>query len=364
MTKIGFVSTLEGHLWGGSEELWSRTATRLVEKGLTVGANVWRRYAPVPQIDKLAQSGCQVTIRRELRKLKRLIGYFPLRWLDTFKPDLVVISMGSHLGGETWMEACQERGIPYAVIIQATMEFLWEDSDATLRSSKAYEGAKAVYCVSQANLDFLKIYLSSKLPNAKVVSNPFNVAFDSSPVYPSTENGFHMACVGRLHMESKGQDLIVQLLNMEKWRNRDLTVNLFGNGPHKEAIGRLIELKSLKNLVFCGHTPNPASIWETNHALLLPSRYEGLPLAVVEAMICGRACVVTDVAGNREVVEDGVSGFIAAAPTLRALDSTMETAWNRRFEWQEMGRIAAERIRTKVPADPIEVFADELLSII
>ena len=362
MAKIGFVSTLEGHLWGGSEELWSKTAIRLVEKGNTVGANLWRRSAPVPQIEHLAQNGCLVTIRRDLRRISRFTGYLPLKWLDVFKPDLVVISMGSHLGGELWMDACKKRGIKYVVIVQAIIEFNWEDSDATHRSAQWYESANAVYCVSMGNLEFLRTYLSSDLKNAKVVRNPVNVALDSAPEWPSTQGGFHLACVGRLQMDAKGQDLIIRLLSMEKWRNRQIHVSLYGSGPHRESIKRNIQRCSLNNLVLEGHVDNPVVIWERNHALLMPSRYEGLPLSVVEAMLCGRPCIVTDVAGNAEVVQDNINGFLAAGPNLKSLDEAMERAWNRRDEWRRMGKAAAEQIREFLPADPIETFAQELLS--
>ena len=57
---------------------------------------------------------------------------------------------------------------------------------------------------------------------------------------------------------------------------------------------------------------------------MLPSRFEGLPLALVEAMLCPRPAVVTNVAGNTEVIEDGETGFVAAAPTAGHLDEAME----------------------------------------
>ena len=56
-------------------------------------------------------------------------------------------------------------------------------------------------------------------------------------------------------------------------------------------------------------------IWAEHHALVLPSRFEGMPLVVVEAMLCGRPCIVTDVGGNAELIRDGINGFLAKAPT-------------------------------------------------
>jgi glycosyl transferase family 1 len=53
-----------------------------------------------------------------------------------------------------------------------------------------------------------------------------------------------------------------------------------------------------------------------NHVHAMPSRIEGLPLVLIEAMLCGRPVVATDVAGA-EVIEDEVTGFLAGAQLKR-----------------------------------------------
>ena len=113
---------------------------------------------------------------------------------------------------------------------------------------------------------------------------------------------------------------------------------------------------------FEGQTADLTSIWKEHHALVLPSRAEGLPLALVEAMMCGRPCVVTKVGGNAKVVEDGITGFLAA-PDEDSIDAALEEAWARRGELREMGQRAALRIRELVPANPAEDFADTLLDL-
>jgi glycosyltransferase involved in cell wall biosynthesis len=91
----------------------------------------------------------------------------------------------------------------------------------------------------------------------------------------------------------------------------------------------------------------------------MPSRIEGLPLAVIEAMLCGRPVVATDVAGA-EVVEDGITGFLAEAPTVGCVGNALERFWRRKEEAKEIGAASAESIRRLVPPDPVRVFADKI----
>ncbi|MEI9974584.1 MAG: glycosyltransferase [Ignavibacteriota bacterium] len=109
---------------------------------------------------------------------------------------------------------------------------------------------------------------------------------------------------------------------------------------------------------------SPRDIWRENHGLALTSRAEGLPIVVVEAMLCGRICIVTDVGGNCEVIQDGVDGFIARDVSPAGIAGTLERAWERRAEWRSMGERAAESIRRKVPRDPSAWLVQELRKMI
>ena len=79
-------------------------------------------------------------------------------------------------------------------------------------------------------------------------------------------------------------------------------------------------------------------IWKENHILVLPSRYEGLPLVLVEAMWCGRPAVVTDVGGNAELCRDRQTGFVAQSATLASVAEAMERAWEARSDLEADGQ--------------------------
>ncbi|MBV8361748.1 MAG: glycosyltransferase [Deltaproteobacteria bacterium] len=59
---------------------------------------------------------------------------------------------------------------------------------------------------------------------------------------------------------------------------------------------------------------------------------DDLPLAMVEAILCRRPMVATDVAGHAEIIQDGVTGFLADAPTTASIATALERFWARRAE--------------------------------
>lgn len=366
MKKIAFVSTNDWTPWSGSEELWSQAAITMVNQGFTVGVNI-KGWKPTPiKIQELEQSNCCVVRRRYGSNLTKSLAFKGFKykslygWLNKFAPDLVVISQGYNFENIGWMEACLRRNIPYAVIVHAAMENNWPTDKVAAKASKGYQGAKRSFFVSQKNLELTVKQLATALDNAKIIRNPYNVSYDAAPPWPKDEGVLKLACVGRLDPDAKGQDILFEVLRSQKWRSRPIEVTLFGDGYRQNCVKRLRDLWSLDNVKFGGFVNNIEGIWASHHALVLPSRFEGLPLAVVEAMLCGRLCIVTDVAGNTELVKDNVNGFVAIAPKAECLDDAMERAWQRRKSWREIGQAAFVSVRKVIPRDPIDNFVSEL----
>ncbi len=361
--RVAFVSTMEGNPWGGSEELWSQTAGLLAKEGFRVGVNVKRcSEDPIP-IQNLERLKCDVVRRCPRTILQRVLGRMTSEteysWLNRFRPHLVIISQGGTADGLEWMEACLDRGIPYVTITHAVADYWWLNDYDTVRLGRGYRGAKICFFVSRGNMEVVQTQLVLQLPNARIVRNPVCVPFDTCLAWPDGPT-YRLACVGRLEPNAKGQDILFRVLRLEKWRQRPIRVTLYGNGANTKTLARLKEFWNLQMVEFAGFLSNPENIWKAEQILVLPSRVEGLPLAIVEAMLCGRPCIVTDVAGNTEMVEDNVTGFVAAAPTPALLDEAMERAWNRRHDWQSMGQGAARHIRELVSRDPVGEFIGEI----
>jgi glycosyltransferase involved in cell wall biosynthesis len=365
--------------WGGSEELWKGAALVLLAAGHQVFVNVKEWPQKPSQITELENAGCIVERRKFyihpsfIKKLtdklmpfgeKHNTAYNRTAYLKSVNADLVVICQGSNQDGIDWMETCTAGGQKYATVSQAATETLWPPDDLAERLGKGFSNAKQNYFISQNNLKLTIKQTALSYNNCKVVRNPFNVPYNSNLTYPAKKDIYNLASVGRVQPDAKGQDILFEVLAMDKWQQRPIAINIYGKGPNINSLKKLAQLWGLKNINFHGHVANVSQIWENNEGLILPSRYEGLPLAVVEASLSGRISIVTDVAGNTEVIKDGITGFIAKAPNAALLDEAMENAWTKRDEWQQIGQLAKEYIKQHVPENPAQVFADELTSLL
>ncbi len=368
---------MSGVPWGGSEELWWRTARRLQSAGHQICVNFKWWPEPAKQLQKLADDGAEIFYRDRppikdwwtwLRTLSQNLSPnkdLQNKWTEVARPDVVLVTLGYHPDRVLIADECHRQGIPYAINVQSASSFFFLHGDTLDQYRKWYRNAKRVYFVSAENQHKLETNLAIDLPNAEIIENPFNVDPQRQPIWPSTQNGYRLACVGRIHFQSKGQDLIVDVMRRDRWRNRPLEIVFYGKDQ-----GNLRQLKDLivrynlgDRLKIAGFEEDMTEVWNQCHGLLLPSRYEGAALVIVEAMLSGRLAITTDTGRNAEFIRDGESGFIAPAATSDLLDEALERAWQVRDQWQTLGQLAAKRIRQCYSEDPVGAFADKLVQL-
>src|SRR5438876_4007196 len=353
--------------WGGSEELWSGAARILAERGHQVSAFKTAMDQTHPRVHQLKSLSCTVRNLRRLPAPQSLITRFHLLSLAVHltirRPDLVIISQGDNYDGLHFGYLCRKLRIPYALVSHKAADHFWPPDKSRRYRREVFAGAVRCFFVSEHNRRLTEEQNGMTLTNAEVVRNPYLVTADGPLPWPGREmECLRLACVARLYLLDKGQDILLRVLAGEKWKGRKLHVSFYGSGVNGEALADLAARLGLRNVSFEGQTEDVLGIWKNHHALVLPSRAEGMQLALVEAMMCGRPCVVTKVGGNAEVVQDGVTGFLAT-PDEDSIDAALEEAWARREELREMGQRAALRIRELVPASPAEDFAETLLDL-
>ncbi|MEO7170217.1 MAG: glycosyltransferase family 4 protein [Sphingomonas sp.] len=377
---IAFVSCNETH-WGGSEELWGAAAAELARRGHRVSVAKPNLPKGEPAIKRLNEAKCTLHDLAKFPLLpKAFYGIFSLisraaglSWqlarldiaLRFSRPDMVILSQGGNWDGFLYAGVLRRLGIPYALICQKATELYWPSDWMRERCKAMYADAQGAYFVSHHNHRLTEEQMGMAIPRGEVVRNPFLTAWDAPLPWPDAGDGLRLACVGRFFPMEKGQDMLLRVMALPKWRARDVRVSFFGAGDRAEGLKEMAAFLGLDNVAFPGFVRNvQGGIWAQHHALILPTRAEGLPLVVVETMLAGRVTITTDVAGSAEVCSDGETGFIAAAPTEAAIDEAMERAWAARAEWPAIAAAAAASIRTQVPRDPASTFADIVLRLV
>ena len=374
-----FISTMDSVPWGGSEELWSRAALKLVSKGFFVAASVVEWTPLDHRVQRLKDAGVIVSTRKQhpslwqrgLAKLTRAqngaVTISIRNLIGRLRPSIVVHSSGTAFPYPDFLEVCLSHEIPFVTIGQCNHEGWWLHDDVAARLRPAMLRARRCYFVSEANRRLAEKQLGCEMPNAEVIRNPFNVSYDAAPPWPSLGQSekIQFASVGRLHPPSKGQDLLFEALAMPHWRERAWQLRVYGDGPMRDTLGRFAQRLGIADRVnFALHVADIEAIWAANHVLVMPSRFEGLPLTIIEAMLCARPVIATNVAGHSEVIEHGVTGFLAEAPTVKAMSDALEQFWTRRGEAESMGKAAANRVRQLVPRDPAQEFSENLEKLI
>ncbi len=373
--------------WGGSEELWARSIPILLKNHRDIILLKQRINFDHPEFVSLASMGIHL---REMVPLKS----FPQRMLEKFarlprriyakcnrnyhledgiierlrrflksdRPDLVLISQGINFDGLIYARECLRLNIPYVLVTQKAVDFYWPQPGERAYMTECYKKAQRCFFVSKHNRNLTEEQFGIRLTNSCIISNPVKIPVKPIP-FPSAQPVYKLACVARLFVIDKGQDILLRILSRTRWRNRPVAVSFVGTGVDEDGLRAMASLLDLKNVEFTGQAADIEKVWREHHALILPSRSEGLPLSVVEAMAAGRPVIVSRAGGNEEIVVDNTHGFVGDADE-RSFEEAMERAWQRRLEWEQMGKEASKHIATHWPASPETEFAQRINNIL
>ena len=122
------------------------------------------------------------------------------------------------------------------------------------------------------------------------------------------------------------------------------SVLLIGEGPEREALRSQAErLGIAANVRFVAWSDNARDLLGEIDVFVLPSRNEGFPLSIVEAMLAARPVVATDVGSVREAVEDGVTGLLVPPDDVQALQAALKLLVGNPGLRRRMGDAGRER---------------------
>jgi glycosyltransferase involved in cell wall biosynthesis len=244
------------------------------------------------------------------------------RALRGLRPDVVVafgdqtnvIALLAGVGG-SWPVIVSERTDPRNV----SLGRVW-----TLLRHLAYRRAGAVVLVAEEGRQWFGRTLAGRV---RVLPNPVTTRSLPHDVgSPHVDDVIRLVTVGRLAPE-KGLDLLFHALHMlpsdlaARW-----TLDVVGDGPARGMLMRLADdLRLTDRVRWAGLVPDPSPYVQSGDVFVLPSRFEGFPNALAEAMASGRAVLSTDCrSGPRELITDGVNGLLVAPNDPAAIASGLE----------------------------------------
>jgi glycosyltransferase involved in cell wall biosynthesis len=364
--------------WGGSEELWALSTPYLQKEGFSITVLKERINFTHKRIAQLKSANVVFfelkknyhrIVEGALKAFHKVINPNYKAHLEAFekflqrqKPELVIISQAINFDGLAYGNLCIMHHIDYVIISQKAVDFFWPPPNEREYMIKVYKNAKRCYFVSNHNKNLTEEQFGFRFNNSEIIANPNKLSADIIP-YPSIEFGFKIALIGRLFIIDKGQDILFRILAKDKWKKRNLQLSLIGSGPDKEGLKALAHLLDLNNVVFLGFQEDIKQVLSDHHALILPSRSEGMPLVILEAMAAGRTVIATRAGGTMEVVEDEITGFMGDATEI-GFEETLERAWEKRHQWESMGAEASTYLKQKIVIDAEITFATHIISLI
>ncbi|MFF2484030.1 glycosyltransferase [Paenibacillus sp. NPDC058071] len=176
-------------------------------------------------------------------------------------------------------------------------------------------------------------------------------------------NGFIWLAVGRFVPE---KDYPAMLGAFRKVLNRypDSLLLIAGIGPEREAAERISEELGLGgNVRFLGIRTDVPKLMHGADAYVMSSRWEGLPIVLLEAAASGLPIVATDVGGNGEVVRHGANGYLLAPDDEEELSGYMKLMMSQTPEERRaMGLRGQEEIRRNYDMEQINEIWESIYS--
>ncbi|WP_455250594.1 glycosyltransferase family 4 protein [Porphyromonas sp.] len=180
------------------------------------------------------------------------------------------------------------------------------------------------------------------LPNLRVIPNPLPFYSDS----PSDCSAHQLLAMGR-YDDQKHFDLLINLWAQLAPEYPDWRLVITGDGKLRPELTAQVERLGLKNVELMRPTHQVQELYRASSIYAMTSRYEGLPMVLIEAQQMGLPIVsFACPCGPRDVITDGVDGYLLEVGDHEGFIQALRRLMDSEAERQRMGaaaRIASER---------------------
>ena len=349
---------------GGAERVMSLLANEWAARGrdvtvVTLASAASDLYSLDPRVSRVAldleveSRSIAQGIKHNLRKM------LALRQTVTFlKPD-VVISFVNRLNVIAILSCL---GLRVPVIVSERTHAPSEPVNKAwgLLRRLTYPLADAVVVQSKATLAWAEPLVRSG--RAYVIPNPVGRQFPVGRDWSGQERRRIVLGVGRLSPE-KGFDLLIKAFRLALQRHPEWSLVILGQGPSEGELKALAASLLPKGAVlFAGVVNDPQRFYRDAALFVLPSRYEGFPNALLEAMASGCAVIATNSpGGTSEIVRHGVDGVLIPPESVEALVSAMHNLMTDESQRRCLAAQGTERA-SRFAVDKVIVVWEDVIS--
>ena len=166
--------------------------------------------------------------------------------------------------------------------------------------------------------------------------------------------------VGRLEKQ-KGFDLLIESYAKSKVRSA-VSLIILGEGSQRQDLEKKVAYYQLDNqVIFFGNTDNPFVFYSKAEFLVLPSRHEGFPNILIEALACHCPCIATDCqTGPNEIIIPNQNGILVETENIAQLTRAMDRLYFDRTLKESLRKKAQDSVRHLSP----EVISAEWIALI
>lgn len=350
--RLALVTRRYPPLIGGAEKVLSYLAPALADEGAEV--TVLTSLPPgsgLPEVDREDRPRGSLTVRRLPTARLRFVGTWLYmrnlrRYLEADPPDLAYVSMLKH---DAYVTVGVGRRLGFPVVVRpegagATGDLAWQGR-GTLgrRIGDRARRADAVVAISKGVEDELlaagyRRDRVHRLPNGVPVPDR---AWQRRAGWREAPRAVY---VGRLAPE-KGVDTLIEAWGIVRDRWPTAVLTLVGDGPERPALEAGTGKLGLGDAVeFLGARADVEPVLRGADLFVLPSREEGMSVALLEAMALGLPIVATSIPGNRRLIVDFKNGRLAPPddpPGLARVILEQFAGFDRAFH---MSRSARQRV--------------------
>lgn len=194
---------------------------------------------------------------------------------------------------------------------------------------------------------------------ACVIENGVKIKTDDVRGSQLSRHDVTVCCVGRLEYQ-KGADILLEAVSLLSQRLIDVRVFIIGDGSLRADLTTMCISLGIQSLVtFAGFQNDVSNYLMASDIFVLPSRYETMSIALLEAMASRLPCIVTNVGENPQLIIDGVEGFVVPPDDAQTLADALTKLIAASDLRQRMGQAA----RIKVEQYSVERMAEKTFSL-